>query len=122
MSSDPQTQNAELPAPTNGAVPEQNGVAENSIVQNSTSTLRGGAAALNSANNLESSQAISAGKLIPFCFVRREGLIIRTDEIALYDRQIRLWGVAAQEKCVSPHCMGLFVDSLPSGYGRQASF
>jgi ubiquitin-like 1-activating enzyme E1 A len=31
-------------------------------------------------------------------------LINDTDEIALYDRQIRLWGVQAQEKCVLPDC------------------
>lgn len=49
--------------------------------------------------NIAQAQAISAGELLNtrFCFGLRL-MRIRSDEIALYDRQIRLWGVKAQEK------------------------
>jgi ubiquitin-like 1-activating enzyme E1 A len=39
---------------------------------------------------------ISAGK--SDCTAERAPLRLEPDEIALYDRQIRLWGVQAQEK------------------------
>ena len=55
--------------------------------------------------NIQSSEAqpqaqpISAGELITTSTIYGLGLIsICIDEIALYDRQIRLWGVKAQEK------------------------
>lgn len=44
-------------------------------------------------------QSISAGKIALYTHGRRTGLTWElADEIALYDRQIRLWGVKAQEK------------------------
>lgn len=44
---------------------------------------------------MENGQSISAG-MIPSH--NSKLLLTGTDEIALYDRQIRLWGVQAQEK------------------------
>lgn len=45
-------------------------------------------------------QHISAGTLLDICFMslRTTLTCFGSDEIALYDRQIRLWGVKAQEK------------------------
>jgi molybdopterin/thiamine biosynthesis adenylyltransferase len=55
----------------------------------------------------------------------------KLDEIALYDRQIRLWGVKAQEKYDSSHDLlfdhkgeGVRTDlvTFPQGYGPQKYF
>ena len=45
-------------------------------------------------------QVISAGKILTPSTLDRSLVfsLLHTDEIALYDRQIRLWGVKAQEK------------------------
>lgn len=43
-------------------------------------------------------QSISAGELQLFKILGSRPDVHQTDEIALYDRQIRLWGVEAQEK------------------------
>lgn len=45
------------------------------------------------------------------------------DEIALYDRQIRLWGVQAQEKLATLHALGgrLLKDAM-TGFYRQMFF
>lgn len=46
-------------------------------------------------NTAQSIQSISAGESDTLIL---DLTLIPTDEIALYDRQIRLWGVSAQQK------------------------
>jgi hypothetical protein len=60
------------------------------------------------------SESISAGGPCSGSILRRQANLTFIDEIALYDRQIRLWGVQAQEKCVSG--LGLLPGQTLTGF------
>lgn len=47
------------------------------------------------------SQSISAGMIDNIVECAKKYRLTSPDEIALYDRQIRLWGVQAQEKYIA---------------------
>ena len=61
-------------------------------------------------------EGISAGKLLP---TNIHVNLTQSDEIALYDRQIRLWGVQAQEKIRNANILLITMKALANEIGKN---
>jgi ubiquitin-like 1-activating enzyme E1 A len=61
-------------------------------------------------------EGISAGKLLPFNCKHH---LTQSDEIALYDRQIRLWGVQAQEKIRNANILLITMKALANEIAKN---